>query len=375
MRKQNIIFFSSFNSLGFVNTLVNKLNESEFVNAISWQSCFKTMYEENYEQKKSYPLFRFLNKNIPSFDFAVIVSGKDNVFARNDKGESLRMRDNIVFELGMCSMALGESRVILLHQKDVELFANLGRGRAKEFFSEIEEYHSTALTIDNIQIKAFEYTDNCDKTAVNDICQSIVEYVKDKAAEYDPVVVGAACSTASGYYGNFIERLAGALKKKSGFEKYDLEHIELHIVLPEFEIQENETQESLSLFLKDPKQASDEMFFSNPEYGIQKRRVDDSGRSIEFAYKEGKDKLYIVDIPTTILASYKTIHNIMKIADDVSKNEKTIAMYFAKEMNMFKSTLQKIIELDSGLGVKCVIDEISFEKSDKQIPEWLKCNE
>ena len=145
--------------------------------------------------------------------------------------------------------------------------------------------------------------------------------------------------------------------------------------MPELEIQENETQESLSLFLKNPRKASDEKFFLNPEYGIQKRRVDAPGRPIEFAYKEGKDKLYIVDIPTTILASYKTIHNIMKITDDVSKNEKTIAMYFAKEMNMFKSTLQKIIELDSGLGVKCVIDEISFEKSDKQIPEWLKCNE
>ena len=47
--------------------------------------------------------------------------------------EYVTARDNVIFELGLCSMALGDKRVIIVHHKDVRLIDDLrGYGEAAQ---------------------------------------------------------------------------------------------------------------------------------------------------------------------------------------------------------------------------------------------------
>ncbi len=62
-----------------------------------------------------------LSKKIPTFDFALIFAeGVDTVQMR---GEDVHksMRDNVLFELGLCVMALGTDRVILFAEDSIHI--------------------------------------------------------------------------------------------------------------------------------------------------------------------------------------------------------------------------------------------------------------
>lgn len=62
-----------------------------------------------------------LLKKIPTFDFALIVAeGVDTVKLRGSEERSA-IRDNVIFELGLCTMALGAERVILLAEENVRI--------------------------------------------------------------------------------------------------------------------------------------------------------------------------------------------------------------------------------------------------------------
>ena len=58
-----------------------------------------------------------LIKKIPTFDYAIIVcEGHDTVLMdRDDCKEPIKvMRDNVLFEIGLCVMALGVTKVVLV---------------------------------------------------------------------------------------------------------------------------------------------------------------------------------------------------------------------------------------------------------------------
>ena len=163
MRKQNVIIFSSFKSLEIVRRLCAELNKSNRVNAINWNSYFEAVYTKEYSEQKSYPLFCFLTKRIPSFDFAIVVAGKDDMLPPEDRKnpqDEYRMRDNVIFELGMCCMALGESRVILLRHKNVRLFADLRGNTADQHFqirNKISAVHSLCFFLQRCCIECFQF--------------------------------------------------------------------------------------------------------------------------------------------------------------------------------------------------------------------------
>ena len=92
MRKQNVIIFSSFKSLNIVKKLCAELNKSDYINAVNWNSYFEQVYTEEYSKQKSYPLFCFLTKRIPSFDFSIVVAGKDDMIPEDPQQHNLLHR-------------------------------------------------------------------------------------------------------------------------------------------------------------------------------------------------------------------------------------------------------------------------------------------
>ncbi len=116
-RKQNVIIFSAGESVrnGNVEYIEHKLREQNIV-CFDWRSLFKQAHDIEH-----IALLPSLSKKIPTFDFALIFAeGVDKVKLR-DTEEIATMRDNVVFELGLCVMALGVERVILLAEESIRI--------------------------------------------------------------------------------------------------------------------------------------------------------------------------------------------------------------------------------------------------------------
>ena len=77
MRPQNVILFSSGKNLKVAEALAEGMRGTD-CRPVVWKDYFRAVYGEEYERTKSYALFPFLSKKIPSFDFAVVVAGDDD---------------------------------------------------------------------------------------------------------------------------------------------------------------------------------------------------------------------------------------------------------------------------------------------------------
>ncbi len=383
-----------------------------------WKTYFEAIYGGSYATTKSYALFPFLSKKIPTFDFAIVVAGDDDTTLkdspasagrrlmfrpfRNSRKDFVTTRDNVIFELGMCCMALGETRVIIVRHKDVRLIDDLrglNRDQMKVLDAATNRLCSTMLTSENIQITAFDYETLGDIRAV---APRIREYIISASDRFSPVVIGAACSTASGYIGNFVESLCFALHdarvKAKGpdmisyggadcTEEEFLRHIDPETV-------------SIHLLLPDTEAVLDEKLLENPKsflfgnfyrrHGIRNNgRIKDARRPIEFCSREVDGKIMILDVPTTILSSYMTAVKILEIdADEEKREEQQKIRFLIKEIDNFKASLGKLLARDekrncfyvrgnySGESViypyRIHIHEISFDESkDGKSCPWL----
>ena len=74
MRRQNVIVFSSGRNKQIAHEIARGL-DNHVCRAVVWDEFFNKIYGEEYTLTKSYALFPFLIKKIPSFDYAVIVAG------------------------------------------------------------------------------------------------------------------------------------------------------------------------------------------------------------------------------------------------------------------------------------------------------------
>ena len=388
MRKQNVICFSSGKSLPIVDLLVEKVKDvDQNIDIISWKTFIDTAYgaslitgettAEAGATPQYRPLFRFLTKNIPSFDFAIIIAGQDDTVYPNQSDTIGRceMRDNVVFELGMCCMALGESKVVLLQQEGVRLLDDL-RGN---------DDNTPELTIDNIQLKAFSFKSRED---IPSVARNIAAYINSAAFIYDPVIVGSACATANAYCQNFISSLNYAMnlrcvKKDENTVSLDfpeahqdfielcndLDNIEIHVMLPTKDV----------LKIENFRYECSKRFYENTVLNIVKDcKIKDPGRTISFACKKVGNKLFIIDIPTTILASYDVAKTITRISDNTVDAEKQQTMYLVKEIDMFKETLRGLLKglvERNKLPIKCVMEEITLNDDiDRKNVPWLYDN-
>lgn len=368
MRPQNIIVFSSGKNLKVAERLADGMR-SDDCRPVVWKDYFQAVFGSEYERTKSYALFPFLSKKIPSFDFAVVVAGDDDAtrkdspatdwqgFAPSSGNEHdfITTRDNVVFELGMCCMALGETRVILVRHKDVRLLDDLrGRNADQRKVEGADGLECTLLTTDNIQLTAFEYSDMADLPGM---ATNILDYVRKSHDVFAPVVIGAACATASGYIGNFVASLChglAAARAPGNPERFlsyggractpeearrhvDPKTAEILILLPD------SSRPPPEEFLKNPKR----FLFGNwyPNQGVRTDgRLEDKRRPIEFCADVSDSGVRYVDVPTTILASYETARRILEIDADEEKMEvgqKT--RFLAKEMDNFEAALRKLL--------------------------------
>ena len=252
-------------------------------------------------------------------------------------------------------MALGETRVVLVRHEDVRLLDDLrGRNEDQRKVEGPDGPVCTLLTTDNIQLTAFEYAGPQDMPG---LASRIRDYVREKHDVFAPVVIGAACATASGYAGNFAASLchglaeARASGKPERFLSYggtpcspeeaqrhvDPASAEIVVLLPDSSKMPPEE------FLRDPKGFLFGAWY--PGRGVRTDgRLDDRRRPIEFCAAVSDVGVRYVDVPTTILSSYETARRILEIdadEDRVEVGQKT--RFLAKEMDNFEAALRKLL--------------------------------
>ena len=330
MRKVNIVIFSSGISekSGTLDSVVNNLSRKGY-NCFCWRDLFK-----DANNKDNIALLPMLIKKIPTFDFAILIcEGHDTTtIYRNGEYMSVpSMRDNVLFEIGLCSMALGLSRVILLSDSKVHMPDDLiginGKLALKHIIFNNKKIDSTINIIDE-HIKSNQY--NYDS---ENIINDIDNYINDNKKYISPVVIGAATSIAIGYANNFIIRLLEHIldgfisnDKKFIFKR---ENIFFHIIIPEH--YDSDT-------IKRAKNIQNELQAATLPTARH--------RELNFNFKIEDNDLHIYDYPTSLVASYSTAKMILNIDADDGKDVFAEERFNAKELDLFIVTLKNILRED-----------------------------
>lgn len=312
-RKQ-IVIFSSGEQKDTITQLANVLNQYD-CQCTLWMELFTRQKEED-----KFALLPALLKKIPTFDFAIILATPDEKIKRQRKEvveEYVGMRDNVIFEIGLCTMALGCNRTIILQHKDVYLFDDL---------IGVSGIHSSSnfLSASALGVKCFTYND---EDNLKELFDDIAQYIDIEQQEYSPIIIGAACSTAIGYFNMFINRMSSLLTD------YPFEGMKkLLIMVPEY---------ITNTINKD----IDEYYIAHDYKKINITTKE--GRNISTYSKTEGDTMIICDIPTSIGASYQTIQKILSVDASDIHDSNAEYRFLKKEANLFYLTLKKLLATHS----------------------------
>ena len=356
MRRQNIIIFSSGKNRAIAHAVARSLDASA-CKPVVWDEFFRKIYGDEYSLTKHYALFPFLIKKIPSFDYAIIIAGDDDTMQKNGaSGERyVTAWDNVIFELGLSSMALGDKRVVMVRHRSVRLIDDLrGFGGTAQLRIKSGEigYEDTLLSAGNTQINVFDYESEGD---IPTIGRQVSGYVRETCDSYSPVVVGAACSTAIGYKDNFLIPLIKSFRSLAdvgqvrGPEEdrmafYDLlrdgTNVEIRLLMPYAE-----TRTRFPEALEDPCG-----FLARRVYVAEGMcpdcKVLGNSRSISFCCRVEGPRVVIYDLPTTLLASQRTASRILEIEADDAIERGHLDRLMDKEIDQFEATLRRFLPAD-----------------------------
>lgn len=342
-RPQHIIIFSAGESerngnLGIVKDYLKQHNHICY----GWRELFA-----NANDSDKIALLPMLLKKIPSFDFAIILS--DGVDSLNEfRGKTLSnqekeriMRDNVLFETGLCTMALGADRVILMIENHIRIPEDLN-----------------GIGVGNIGVKNITYANEISGDLYSKL-EDVLNHIDKQAERISPIVIGAAVSTADGYVNNFILRFWENIWK--GFVNQETkepilpvpDRITMNILMPK--------QIDASLGQKIQK------YYSNNNLC---RGIIQQGqfRGVDFRYTVDSDgNMNVYDIPSTVTASYGTVCDILNLtADEKEHDTDAEKRFLQKELDSFRFTLGKLLNEDL-IRAK----EKKFKKSEEEIQQIL----
>ena len=336
MRKQNIILFSSgVSEKNGVLPYVKDALTRQGYECSYWRDLFR-----GANDARNIALLPMLIKMIPTFDFAVLIcEGHDEtLLLRNGEVERAHtMRDNVLFEIGLCAMALGLNRVILLTDGSVRLPEDL-QGVDKHTAIKVVSYVSgKEETYREAAARMTDYLNDItrrlqDPAAMRELIGDIDAYIHENADKLYPTVIGASVSTANGYMSNFILRTLekcgeGVLLAEDDAPRvFPDDKIFMHIVLPLAYSKETPNRSRLKMQALSVGSVPTARF-----------------RKAEFRYALKGDELHIYDYPTTLVTEYQTARIILAIRADDHTDANAQTRFNAKELDLFENALRSFM--------------------------------
>ncbi len=361
INKTSIVIFSSGNQ-EIMSEELSILLSNKGYECSWWRNIFSI--RENSESN-AYALMPTLLKKIPTFDFAVIIGAGDDtsIVRRGDKETPVNtMRDNLIFEIGLCVMALGQERTILVADEKIRFIDDfIGLTGAKEI--DVNEYHN--LKPEHLGFECVTYAhgdyDDCVKPQLTDITEKITHHIEREKDEFKPIVIGASCSTAVGYVNNFVARITTEL-------------VNADTIFVKEEVNDEFLRHKQDIsFIKQVKidiLIPTTKTFDNKEYyiknGYKSMVVFQGGaddRGISFSGKIDDDILYVADIPTTMSTSYSTAKKLLSLEANDTNDLNDEARFVRKEIKAFDHTLRRqladLIEISNKIVITSRLIDIN----------------
>lgn len=314
-KNNNIILFSSGVSeqSGLLDLVISQLQSRGF-NCHCWRDLFRSSNDSN-----AISLLPMLIKKIPTFDFALLIcEGHDRtLLLRNGMETEYRtMRDNVLFEIGLCSMALGLDRVILLADEDLHLPEDL-YGLHGE------------LAIRRVILNTATQAD------IRHMMDQVEAHIWSNHMVYSPVVIGASASTASGYVTNFIFRCLDSVF--DGFT--DAQTGEWIVPEP--------GKLDMEIIIPYRFTAGTSRTARTRQQQMRRGIIPDARRrNLEFNYFRDGGRIVIRDYPTTLVTSYSTARTILNLQADDTADPMAEQRFVAKELNLFEAALHALLDRD-----------------------------
>jgi len=250
--------------------------------------------------------FENICKKSAFYDFAVLIGTKDDASTvRSDR--YMTMRDNVLFEYGVFSGAIGRSKTFILIEKGAKVPSDL----------------------DGITLPFFENdVDDLKKKCIN-IAQRMEQESKISRISLMP-----STASAISYYQNFLKPVSNILycEKRivvGGSEKtVDPRTDKLEIILPS--VLKEDLKPSATVFTR--------------KHNYVEAAVLSNPRSYPFYYKDCGTKQRLLDIPTCLNSSSIAID--LFIGKDFVGETEEMRMHCEKEIINFKNTISYLIERD-----------------------------
>ena len=337
MRSQNIILFSSgVSERNGILFYVKDALDRQGYHCSYWRDLF-----HGANDAQNIALLPMLIKKIPTFDFAVLIcEGHDetDMFRNGAVERTQTMRDNVLFEIGLCSMALGLNRVILLTDGSVRLPEDL-QGIGDDTAIKVVSYVKGME--ESYQDAAFQMVDYLehitrrlqDPLVMEELIGDIDTHILSNIDKLYPTIIGASVSTANGYMSNFIlrtlEKCNEGMKLEDAPDELTFfpdDKVFMHIILP------------LEYSPETPSRSRNRM------QDLSVGRVPTARfRDAEFRYRIQGDELHIYDYPTTLVTEYQTARIILAIQADDQEDTEAEKRFNAKELDLFESALRSFM--------------------------------
>ena len=350
MREQNIIIFSAGQSETRLKTLKkyltdgqnylwDKHNNRSLLKCEDWNSLFK---EANNQTEIA--LLPILLKKIPTFDFAIILADAVDelkLYRKDETNTIPAMRDNVLFETGLCITALGVERVILLSDETIRI--------PDDFWG-----------IGKIGFKNIKYNND---TFMKKLIE-IPQYIYQTYDKISPIVIGASISSANGYFENFIlrfwENISDEFQDITTEPRTTITHDCSKCVM-KICIPTNGVHDNLN--------AKFDEYYKQNNY---KRGYISSGtaRGVEFRYRfDDNGTLIVCDIPTTVTASNRVVRDILSTPSDekICQDSNLYARFLSKEVDTFEYMINTLKQNKSKIEEWAQVRAMIDEKTD-----WIK---
>ena len=337
MRQQNIILFSS--GVSEKNGILNYIKEA--LEQQRYRCCYWRELFQGAKDLKNIALLPMLIKKIPTFDFAILICEGHDETEMIREGTIIHaqtMRDNVLFEIGLCTMALGLNRVILLTDGVVRLPEDLRGAGGDSAIKVIPYAQKKEGSYQEATAQMLHYLEeiSCrlqEPDVISRLIEDIDQHILHNLNHLYPTVIGASVSTANGYMSNFILRTLEKCDKGFLLEEapgtrvfFPDDKIFIHIILPQEYSPET------------PSKSREKM------QALSRGSVPDARfRSAEFRYRLIGDELHIFDYPTTLVTGYQTARIILAIDADDSNDTDAERRFNAKELDLFENALRSFM--------------------------------
>lgn len=290
--KQKIFIGSSGEALKYAKLVKKQLCRD--YDCIVWNENYFDLNTSTYEN---------LYRKAYGFDFAIFVGGKDSIVHERGEDEA-KVRDNVVFELGLYAGILSSARTFFLLHEDCKIFSD---------FQGITVSYYTG------------------KQQVKNSCAFIREHIERERQISRPSALPATAFAAT-YFENFIKNIQKCYSNKAKFSlngiTYDVSrlNVSIKIVLPKEKIREIKSSDS-EFYRKMGLQEISVSYEENKR-GVY-LRID--GKELE------NDNLIIYDVPTILDTSFQVV-DLLNGKNCWGDDDRAI-MLKKKEVREFEKTL------------------------------------